>query len=159
MMTKEKYIRQVCRRLRLPREIKESVLADLAESFDAGRDHGETQEEILARLGSPRTFAEDVMRNTELTHRQRRCLWWERVLRIAMIVLAALALAAGVCAGLRFLPEAVPQSGMIIGYADGPTEIYVGNPADPLWIFFGVSLAAAAMLLGVWVYVRHQLNR
>lgn len=76
-----------------------------------------------------------------------------------MIVLAALALAAGVCAGLGFLPEAALQSGMIIGYRDGPTEIYVGNPADPLWVFFGISLAAAAVMLGVWLYVRHQLNR
>ena len=54
---REQYIRQVKRLLKVPRRKKRDILRDLEESFAAAAEHGETEQQVLDRLGTPEEFA------------------------------------------------------------------------------------------------------
>ena len=53
---KQEYIRQVGRRLRLRRKQKTAVLRDLEEIFASAYEHGETEEQVIQRLGPPSEY-------------------------------------------------------------------------------------------------------
>ena len=53
MNAKEQYIRQVKKALTVPRAKKDEILRDLQEAFDSALEHGETEQEVIERLGSP----------------------------------------------------------------------------------------------------------
>lgn len=57
---KERYIRQVWKQLRLPRKAKTEVLRDLEEAFASAAEHGETEAQVVERLGTPEAFAEGI---------------------------------------------------------------------------------------------------
>ena len=57
---KQEYIRQVGRRLRLRRKQKTAVLRDLEEIFASAYEHGETEEQVIQRLGPPSEYAASV---------------------------------------------------------------------------------------------------
>ena len=52
------YIKQVKRELSVPRGRKKEVLRDLEEAFASAKEHGESEAEVIARLGTPQEFAE-----------------------------------------------------------------------------------------------------
>ena len=54
---KEQYIRQVSRALAVPRKQKNDILRDLEEAFASAKEHGETEEQVIERLGEPSEFA------------------------------------------------------------------------------------------------------
>lgn len=54
------YIRQVKRYLHLPRKAKKEVLRDLQEIFASALEHGETEDQVAERLGSPVSFAKQT---------------------------------------------------------------------------------------------------
>ena len=54
---KEQYIRQVEKELKAPRKIKGEVLRDLQEAFASALEHGETEAQVIQRLGTPKEFA------------------------------------------------------------------------------------------------------
>ena len=55
----EQYIRQVSRKLNLSRSRKKEILHDLEELFAEAASHGETEEEVIKRLGSPEEYANE----------------------------------------------------------------------------------------------------
>ena len=55
---KERYIRRVKRALHAPRKIKMEVTRDLEEIFASAMEHGETEQQVIARLGTPKEFAD-----------------------------------------------------------------------------------------------------
>ena len=55
---KEQYIKQVEKELSLPRKMKKEVVRDLNEVFASAMEHGETEQQIIQRLGTPKEFAE-----------------------------------------------------------------------------------------------------
>lgn len=57
---REQYIKQVKKELAVPRKLKNEVLRDLNEAFDSATEHGETEEQVIDRLGTPKDFAENV---------------------------------------------------------------------------------------------------
>ena len=57
---KEEYIRRVGRLLALPGKQKREVLWDLEEIFASGAEHGETEQGIIQRLGTPEEYAAGV---------------------------------------------------------------------------------------------------
>ena len=84
---REQYIRQVKRLLKVPRRKKRDILRDLEESFAAAAEHGETEQQILDRLGTPEEFAAAMTEpSDEAAYRRRRTA-------------AALVTALAVCAG------------------------------------------------------------
>lgn len=54
---KEQYIRQVVKELKAPRKIKGEILRDLQEAFASALEHGETEAQVIQRLGTPKEFA------------------------------------------------------------------------------------------------------
>lgn len=57
---KETYIRQVKQALLLPKKKKEAIARDLREAFACALEHGETEQQVIERLGSPAEFARGV---------------------------------------------------------------------------------------------------
>ena len=57
---KEQYIKQVKKELSLPCKVKKEVLRDLNEVFTSALEHGETEQQVIQRLGTPREFADST---------------------------------------------------------------------------------------------------
>ena len=57
---KESYIQQVKRHLTLTRKQKQEVLRDLEEIFASALEHGESEDQVIARLGTPEEYARSV---------------------------------------------------------------------------------------------------
>ena len=67
---KEEYCRAVAGRLDLLRRDKHRVLEDLADTFEAAREQGETDQATEERLGPPEEFAREI--NLQLGPRKNR---------------------------------------------------------------------------------------
>ena len=131
MQDKEKkYLRVIARKLNMPKDAKDRVLADLQCSMDARREAGQSWEEICDQLGSPAQVAADLNQQmAEFTYVKSPWRW------------ACLALAAvsgivygfgGILNTITFLfnKAANSRSLGIIGGADGPTAIFVTASPD-----------------------------
>ena len=57
---KEQYIKQVEKELSLPRKMKKEVVRDLNEVFASAMEHGETEQQVIQRLGTPKEFADST---------------------------------------------------------------------------------------------------
>ena len=57
---KEQYIKQVEKELSLTRKAKKEVVRDLYEVFASALEHGETEQQVIERLGTPKEFAENT---------------------------------------------------------------------------------------------------
>ena len=57
---KEQYIKQVEKELHLSRKEKMEVLRDLNEIFASAVEHGETEQQVIERLGTPKDFADST---------------------------------------------------------------------------------------------------
>ena len=99
---KEEYIRRVKGHLPLPRQQKREVLRDLEEIFASAGEHGESEAQVLDRLGSPEEYAREVLAQTGYAPRPGK----------AALGLALSALVCGVCLAL-FLWS---QSGRPVSY-------------------------------------------
>ena len=134
---RERYIRQVKKALLLSRKKKAGIVRDLQEAFASASEHGETDREVIDRLGSPEEFAADIHEQLGIDARavrKRR----ER-LRIGGLVLAALA-ALTVSAAIHF--SKIPSDR--IGQADAMTSIQVtGAGIDPAVFCLAFGLLAA----------------
>ena len=67
---KEQYIRQVEKELNLSRKAKTEVVRDLNEIFNSAVEHGETEQQVIERLGTPQEFAigqADAMTNIQVS--------------------------------------------------------------------------------------------
>ena len=63
---KEQYIRQVEKELNLSRKAKTEVVRDLNEIFNSAVEHGETEQQVIERLGTPQEFANSQQNSLEL---------------------------------------------------------------------------------------------
>ena len=115
---KEQYIKQVEKELSLPRKMKKEVVRDLNEVFASAMEHGETEQQVIQRLGTPKEFADSTAEqfgidNTTLKKRNGI---------ISTLVALVIAVAA-------FSVYAVAQSGKVpegaIGQADATTNIQI----------------------------------
>ncbi|MGI6255168.1 MAG: DUF1700 domain-containing protein [Acutalibacter sp.] len=144
---KEHYIRQVGRHLSLPRKQKREVLRDLEEIFASALEHGESESQVITRLGSPKEYAQEV----EAPLDRRR----------SGGPLVGLAVSCGVCVGAvaLFLSTQnfwIPDDA--IGYAQGSTSIQLAGGIDlsPLLLI----LAAAGLVGAVWFAWRlHRMRK
>lgn len=99
MNAKEQYIRQVKKALTGPRAKKDEILRDLQEAFDSALEHGETEQDVIERLGPPAEFAGDIedQRGIKRKKHGKTALIW--VLALLSAVLFT------VCAASRMLLE------------------------------------------------------
>lgn len=124
-MNMEKYLRAVRRRLNMPNELKDRVMADFAGSMEARKEDGQSEAHILAELGTPRQAARDLNEQmAEYTYRKSPWRW----LCLALSIFSALCLAYRGLPGLLlmlFNKSYNAASVGVIGGADGPTAIFV----------------------------------
>ena len=86
---KKQYIRQVRKDLHIPRSAKAEVVRDLQEIFASSAEHGESEQQVAERLGTPREFADRTAEQFGFDPAARRRRG--RLLQIAISLAAAAA--------------------------------------------------------------------
>ena len=91
---REQYIRQVEKELPIPRRAKREVIRDLREIFASALEHGETEQQVIGRLGTPREFAESTAEQLGIdittSQNQKSRIWGIAALTAAAAALAGL---------------------------------------------------------------------
>lgn len=150
----DKYLRRVRRRLELPQNMKDRVMADFISSIQSRRDAGKTDSQIMEELGSPRSAAA-VLNEQMKEYTFRKSPW--RFLFGALAVYGASrllgSLVSRVIAFFVGVSMAVRDSATIgiIGGADGPTAVFV---TAPRWTGLAVSFGAMAIGIAGFVLLR-----
>lgn len=139
----ENYIKQVKRALRAPLKRKNEIIRDLDELFTASREHGESEAQLIKRLGAPEKFARDMETRLGITRIRRRNT------AIAAAILAVMAAAAIILWAVA-RTERPPEGA--IGGADAMTSIFVISNAGfdmptALVIFAAIAALAATALM------------
>lgn len=142
----KRYMNAIERRLRVDRKTRLRIMTELAGDFESRRESGQTDEQIMAELGTPAEVAAQF--NTAFGAAGPGSRW-----RWAFVVLAVLVLA------IALIPALVGQLSVgqadslgVIGGADGPTAIYVTT--SPMESLIGVLPwllgCVAGFLLPTW---------
>lgn len=139
---KEHYIKQVKKELLVPRKQKNDVLRDLDEVFASAVEHGETEEQVIERLGSPKDFAistEEQLGIDRAVLKKRN----SSILMTASIAVSVLAFILFGTLHSKQLPDGV------IGQADAMTNIRINGTGaiDPSLIFLVIGIAAIIVLI------------
>ena len=113
---KEQYIRQVEKELNLSRKAKTEVVRDLNEIFNSAVEHGETEQQVIERLGTPQEFANSTAEQFGIDNSVPKKRKW---------------IISSVVAIVAFLIYATAKSGKVpegaIGQADAMTNIQVNG--------------------------------
>ena len=156
MTNKEKYIKSVKRKLNVPNDLKISVLEELREAFDSANEHGESENDLINRLGTPKEFVNDVIKNADLTDEQKKCIKQRK--NIIKVIIAFI-IAAAAFTGYYIYKRM--SMGNVIGYANSSTNIQVmGGSVDiVLILLYIVFFAVIAGLLIYSFHLKRKLNR
>lgn len=156
MTNKEKYIKSVKRKLNVPDDLKTSVLEELREAFDSAKEHGESENDLINRLGTPKEFVNDVIKNADLTDKQKKYIKQRKnIIKVIFAIIIAAAAFTGYYIYQRM------SMGDVIGYANGSTNIQVmGGTENILLILFYIAVfAVIAGLLIYSVHLKRKLNK
>ena len=142
---KEQYIKQVEKELSLPRKMKKEVVRDLNEVFASAMEHGETEQQIIQRLGTPKEFADSTAEQFGIDNTKSKK-------RNGIISPA-------------FSVYAVTQSGKVpegaIGQADATTNIQIEGAFafDISQILLAIGFAATAIAILLIIRTIHKNRR
>lgn len=140
---KQQYIRRVKKALNLPREQKAEVLRDLDEAFASALEHGETERQVIERLGTPDEFADSI-------HEQLGIACPDRRGRKRRICIALTALVSTIAFAIAFFMRAERPAQNIIGQADAMTNMQiVGSGVDMFWLMIALGCIALAAAIGL----------
>ena len=121
---KKQYIRQVRKDLHIPRSAKTEVVRDLQEIFASAAEHGESEQQVAERLGTPREFADRTAEQFGFDPAARRRR--NRLIQIAIsLAVAAAAFALYAAAAAQRVPSGA------IGQADAMTNLQVVGTFGP----------------------------
>jgi len=115
---KEQYIKQVKKELNLSRTAKKEVLRDLNEIFVSALEHGETEQQVIERLGTPKEFSDSTAQQFGIDNsapRKRKGI----ISSVIALVVAAVAFVIYATAKSNKVPDGA------IGQADAMTHIQV----------------------------------
>ena len=139
---KDQYINQVEKELHLSRKATAEVVRDLNEIFASATEHGETEQQVIERLGSPKEFADSTAEqfgvDNAATQRRKGI-----VSSVAALVIAVAA----------FVIYATTKSGKVpdgaIGQADAITNIQIEGAFgfDALQIILVVGVIATVFAI------------
>lgn len=143
---REQYIKQVKKELAVSRKLKYEILRDLNEAFDSAAEHGETEEQVIDRLGTPKNFVENIEETADFNWAQYRKRRKKLIWICCLCGIAIFCFIAGLIASNSVLPDNV------IGQADAMTLITVNGflPFDistPLLITGSAFTVVAAILI------------
>ena len=137
---KKQYIRQVRKDLHIPRSAKAEVERDLQEIFASAAEHGESEQQVAERLGTPREFADRTAEQFGFDPAARRRRG--RLLQIAISLAVAAAFALYAAAAAQRVPPGA------IGQADTMTNIRVeGAGFDVTLLLLAAGILAAAFAI------------
>ena len=154
----KKYMNAVKRKLNLPGDVKQRVMADLESSIQSRREAGQTEEEIMAELGTPAQVA------AELNEQMKEFAYGKSPWRwacLALVVISGLAFAYKGLVNLLVaaITYAERQSVGIIGGADGPTAIFVTqSPDSGIYSMLMSGMILVMSILGFY-YLGHMRKR
>ena len=151
---REEYIKEVKKELAVSRKQKHEIIRDLNEAFDSATEHGETEEQVIDRLGTPKDFAENMEETVGFNRAQYRK---RREKLIAICCSCGIAIFCFIGA-LTAENSAPPDN--VIGQADAMTTITV-NGSFPFDIFgvlliigFAFAIVAAVLIIGLSSFTR-----
>lgn len=143
---KAQYMKQVKKELHIAARAKKEILRDLDEMFSSAMEHGENEQQVIERLGTPREFADNIAEQFGIDHTalRRRKKFISSVTALLVAVAAFLIYA---LAGSENAPKGA------IGQADAMTNIQVqgGISFDFLQIVLLIGLIAT-VFLGVQIF-------
>lgn len=140
---KEQYIKQVEKELCLPRKAKQEVVRDLNEVFSSALEHGETEQQVIERLGTPKEFAENTAEQLGIdsTAPQKRK---GIITSVVSLVVAVAAFIVYAVAQMQRVPDGA------IGQADAQTNIQVEGAfsldLSQIILAFGIIAAVIAVI-------------
>ena len=131
---KEQYIKQVEKELNLSRKAKTEVVRDLNEIFASAAEHGETEQQVIERLGTPKEFADNTAEQFGIDNSAPRN---ERIISsVTSLVVAVVAFVIYATAKSDKVPDGA------IGQADAMTNIQVEGT-------FGFDASQVILVVGV----------
>lgn len=143
------YLRKIEWRLNLPREIRRRVMEDMANAIQERREAGQTKEEIMAELGSPKKVAAEL--NEQMREYTFRKSPWRFVCLLVSVLCGGwLVWYHGVMSLLTGFTIRESASLGIIGGADGPTSIFITS--SPNVVDWDIVIMVGMFLLGLAGY-------
>jgi len=150
---REKFIEEVRKELVVSAKSKKEIIRDLQEVFASAQEHGESEQQVIERLGSPKEFADNV--HEQLGLHPTKVKRARVKLRSASILLFALAAA---CIGLFLYSRHIPSN--MIGQADAMTHISISGSgiglSGMLLLVGGVAFASSVTLTIIYAYKKKQ---
>ena len=151
----KKYMNAVKRKLNLPRDVKQRVMADLETSVQSRAEAGQTEEQIRAELGTPAEVA------AELNEQMKEFAYAKSAWRWACLALAVVSALAFLYKGvINMLVAALEHASLgIVGGADGPTVIFVTQSPDSAVYSMLMSAMILVMSIAGFYYLGHMRKR
>lgn len=148
---KEKYIKQVKKQLAVPASKRKTVLQDLEKTFASAAENGETEQQVIDRLGTPEQFVAGIEKQLGIDR--------AKYIKTRTIVSTVICLAVAVIGFSVYLTIQQEMIGAIgiIGGADGPTAIIVSGPGFDISLLILI-IAAVALVLAVIGLIRYLLK-
>ena len=138
---REVYIKQVKKELLLPKKQKQIVLRDLEEMFASAKEHGESEQQVIERLGAPKEFVINTEEQFGVDHASVKTR--RGIIHIVSSVIVAV---------VAFIVFGVMQLGKtpdnVIGQADAMTNIKIDEvrAIDPSFIFLLIGTVAIILI-------------
>jgi hypothetical protein len=150
-MNCEAYIRQVKRELIVSAKQKQSIVRDLNEAFASAMEHGETAQQVIARLGSPKDFADTMHEQLGINANEKRK-------RKRMIPIGLAGVFSAIAFLISFLIKTLRTPKNVIGQANAMTSIQVEGAAfDP--IIFWLLLGAVGLVITIFLSIKSILKK
>lgn len=148
-MNAKQYRRRVKKALSLPAGEKRKILRDLDEIFRSAEENGESETDVIERLGSPTEFAAGF--GSQKKFRPIGSI----ILTGGAVILFVLSFIAGNSIHLE------KETLGVIGGADGPTQIYISSSFNWNMIFSwtGGILLLGALVLLIFSIIQYRRNQ
>lgn len=138
-----KYMKQIEKKLPLPKKVKKSVLSDLVTGMLARVEAGESMDQVMASMGTPLEVAEGIKEEMEdLTYAKNPWRW----ACLGLTVVCALILVGNLIHGLIEY-----QAISTIGGADGPMQIFITT--SPAGHIHYIIISVILMMIGILGFV------
>nr|WP_319487554.1 hypothetical protein [uncultured Caproiciproducens sp.] len=166
-MTKETYIKEVIKRVKLPHTLKSRLKKDLISDIQIRQENGESIEDIIRAMGTPDEVVSELEESyiDKMPHRSRL----EKIFLTCGIFLMSVLFATGIwCVSAKITAQDIicsvfparefissSQAVGIIGGADGPTAIFVTSKIS-YWVLviFGVILFSCIFCFAAYFILR-----
>ena len=147
---KKQYIAKVKRLLILPGASKAEVLRDLEEIFRSGNENGETDEQIIKRLGEPEEFVLEIENGLGVDIEK-----YKNKLKICAGILLTVGIIMLAFCVRGWTWRAVESHALgIIGGADGSTQIMIASSAGIDFLMLFSAAAAVILIVSVVLIVK-----